>query len=307
MHNRPGVKERIPYQPRARRLVVTQVDDLSDTIRRIHLGGPELESEFPFIRMGVADHVKVAVPDAAFESSNDSGAGAISPDSIRGAKLALRTYTVRGMDAEQHELLLDFVCHPQGGVGDWAQHASAGDHLLVMGPRGNTVYDDGYDAYVVAVDATGLPAAARWLEETPPECHMEIIVLLTGPQAEATVDSELHLGNINDDRPYVSVRIVTSDSEDFVRHIKHAIDSLPGKGRSLLWAAGEAKQIAAIRSLTAASGTDDGLEVSLHGYWKEGQLGYHEGHGAQARDASTDSGDRAPGQWRNTGKATAGK
>ena len=108
---------RSAYPPKVRVLTVARIQELSATMRRFVLTGSQLESEFPFIPLTTASHVKVVVPQ---EDSGELIMPTLGDRGIQipgGADLAIRDYTVRGVDAEARELLLDFVLHDHGPAG----------------------------------------------------------------------------------------------------------------------------------------------------------------------------------------------
>jgi NADPH-dependent ferric siderophore reductase len=77
------------------------------------------------------------------------------------------TYTVRRFDRDSRELDIDFVVHCGGLASDWAQHAQQGQPMVINNPRGLYAPSDDLAWQVIIADATGLPAAARLLEQKP--------------------------------------------------------------------------------------------------------------------------------------------
>ena len=133
--------QRVRHELRRRRLVVRRVEQLSPGMRRITLGGDDLEG---FVSASFDDHVKLLF---------DSGAA--------------RDYTPRRHDAAAGELQIDFALHGDGPAATWAQQARAGDALRVGGPRGSFIIPTDFDWHLLAGDDTALPAIARRLEELP--------------------------------------------------------------------------------------------------------------------------------------------
>src|SRR5699024_1577675 len=124
-------------------------------MRRITLGGDDLEADFPAPPFAAPDHVKLVVPDPV---TGDVPLPRIVDDRIQrvdGPAPILRDYTVRRVDAEH--LTLDFVLHDHGPAGRWAGTARVGDRLGVLGPRGSHLYPDDYARYVLVADETALP------------------------------------------------------------------------------------------------------------------------------------------------------
>lgn len=133
--------QRVRHDVRRRRLVVRRVEQLSPGMRRITLGGDELEG---FVSASFDDHVKLLF---------DSGEA--------------RDYTPRRHDAAAGELQIEFALHGDGPAAAWATQARPGDELTVAGPRGSFVIPADFDWHLLAGDETALPAIARRLEELP--------------------------------------------------------------------------------------------------------------------------------------------
>ncbi|MFI5429832.1 siderophore-interacting protein [Aeromicrobium sp. UC242_57] len=83
---------------------------------------------------------------------------------------------MRAYRPEVHELDLDFVLHEGGLASTWAQAAAVGDPVAVAGPPGAVAFPQHHAHYVLAVDATALPAAARWLEEAPADVRAHLVI-----------------------------------------------------------------------------------------------------------------------------------
>ena len=146
--------QRVRHELRRRRLVVRRVEQLSPGMRRITLGGDEIEG---FVSASFDDHVKLLF---------DSGAA--------------RDYTPRRHDAAAGELQIDFALHGDGPAAAWALQARAGDELSVGGPRGSFIIPIDFDWHLLAGDETALPAIARRLEELP-EGSRAIVRLAVAP------------------------------------------------------------------------------------------------------------------------------
>ncbi|GAB7039483.1 siderophore-interacting protein [Catenuloplanes niger JCM 9533] len=242
---------RVSHQERRRRLEVLRVETLSPTMRRIVLGGPELEAEFPWLPLASADHVRVVVPDEA------TGELTLPAPGRRDAT-AIRDYTPRRFDPVARELTIDFVLHAHGPAGRWAATAAPGSALGVIGPRVGQVFPADCDDYLLIADETGLPAAERFLEELPAEAIIRVLVLVDGPRRE------LGGGRAAD------VRWLGAVPEAVVLEAVAAVPIGPG---SFVWGAGEA---AVMRTLRTHLRHDRGLpaeRVAVRGYWREGAVG----------------------------------
>jgi NADPH-dependent ferric siderophore reductase len=137
----PRRVQRVRHDVRRRALVVRRVEQLSPGMRRITLGGDELQG---FVSASFDDHVELLF---------DAGAA--------------RDYTPRHHDAAAGELQIEFALHGDGPAAAWATHAQPGDVLSVGGPRGSFIIPTDFDWHLLAGDETALPAIARRLEELP--------------------------------------------------------------------------------------------------------------------------------------------
>ncbi len=97
----------------------------------------------------------------------------------------MRTYTIRAVRPEAGEVDIDFVLHEGGVASGWAAEARPGDVVGVNDPTG--LYSPPADLtwQVLVADQTGLPAAARLLENTPD--HVRTRVVLEAPASSAVL------------------------------------------------------------------------------------------------------------------------
>ncbi|MDR7276668.1 siderophore-interacting protein [Catenuloplanes atrovinosus] len=246
-----GLVRRVSHQERRRRLEVLRVEELSPTMRRVVLGGPELEADFPWVPLAAADHVRIVVPDP------ETGELALPAPGRRDAS-AIRDYTPRRFDADAVELTLDFVLHAHGPAGRWATTAAPGDALGVIGPRVSQVFPADCDDYLLIADETGLPAAERFLEELPPEAVVRVLVLAEGP--------ERVLGG---GRPADLRRLGAAPVETVI----DAVRGVPIGPGSFVWGAGEAAVMRALRTHFRHERGLPAERVAVRGYWREGAAG----------------------------------
>lgn len=151
---------RVNHEIKHRRLDVLRVTDLTPRMRRITLGGPQLQG---FTSIGSDDHVKLM-----FACSTEEQAALDNLDFSRdGARPTMREYTPRRIDLVAGELDIDFVLHGDGPASTWAAQAQVGQVLNIAGPRSSMVVPDSFDSYLLVGDETAIPAIARRLEELP--------------------------------------------------------------------------------------------------------------------------------------------
>ncbi|QHN26133.1 siderophore-interacting protein [Gordonia pseudamarae] len=162
-------------------LAVTGVEHLSPHFVRLCLGGPGFDGFTPATGAdGAHDtdmYVKLifGVPGVSYPEPFDI-------EQIRETFPAeqqpvLRTYTIRAVDAEAKELVIDFVVHGEEGVaGAWASTAQPGETVRFLGPGSG--YRPRRDApwHLLACDESGLPAVAAALEALPEDAVAQVFI-----------------------------------------------------------------------------------------------------------------------------------
>lgn len=149
---------RVNHEIKRRRLQVLRVAELTPRMRRITLGGPELQG---FVSVGTDDHVKLLFACSPQEQA------ALENPGTSDVRPTLREYTPRRIDLAAGELDLDFVLHGDGPASTWAAQAAPGQYLHIAGPRASLVVPDIFDSYLLIGDETAIPAIGRRLEELP--------------------------------------------------------------------------------------------------------------------------------------------
>jgi len=152
---------RVNHEIRQRRLHVLRVTDLTPRMRRITLGGDELQG---FTSLGSDDHIKLLFAENA-EQQHAIDARNLGRDG--GARPTMREYTPRRIDLVANELDIDFVLHGDGPASTWAAQAAPGQALNIAGPRASMVVPDMFDSYLLVGDETAIPAIGRRLAELP--------------------------------------------------------------------------------------------------------------------------------------------
>lgn len=234
--NTPPVRriQRIRHELQRRDLKVTRVERLSPGFVAVTLQGESLAT---FRSDSFDDHVKLFFGDDA-----------------------MRDYTPRRYDNARRELILEFALHGSGAASDWARQASAGQRLLVGGPRGSMVIPMDYDWHLLIGDDAALPAVRRRLEELPADAR--VLVVLQG----AAEDRQLPAGPANTQVQWV-------DTPAALQAAVAALQLPAGEG--FAWAAGEASAMAALRAVLVEKGlTKEQLKVAA--YWKAGATAFHE-------------------------------
>lgn len=249
-----------PLKPRI--LTVAAVTRLSTVMARVRFTGPDLAD---FVTVAAEDHVKL------FFDTDEAGEPvlpAVEDDRWAGGRgLTYRDYTVRAFDRETLSLDIDFVLHDHGIAGSWAATAEPGMRLGALGPRGSFRVKDVFDWYLLAVDETALPAAARWLESLRPQARAFVYVEVDGPEAELPLFSPaglevtwLHRGG----RP--------AGSTDLIEQAVRGFDRPEGSG--FTWVAGETLSIKPLRGFLKNELGLDRDDYDVDGYWRRGEVNH---------------------------------
>ncbi len=216
----------------------------------------------------------------------------------------LRTYTVRRVDPAARQVVVDFVVHHGAGpAGSWAEHARAGQEMVIVGPDQRSLdYRVGLDWHpgtarrvLLAGDETAVPAISAILESL--DSTYDVDAFIEVPTAADVL--ELNLADTvrvtwvaRDEREHgaaltQAVVAWTASAGDVLaraaapRHQDLAdidVDSEliwdspdDSEGEFYAWIAGEAAMVKGLRRhLVQASGVDR-KRVAFMGYWRLGQ------------------------------------
>ncbi len=246
-----------------RLLQVVRTERLTPGMRRVVVGGPEME--------GISDGVNVKLllpPDAdtplGLPMKGEDGrpayaSGAVPP--------VIRTYTNRRIDRAAGEMHIDFVLHGHGIASEWARRAKPGDPLGLAGPGGLTLRPS--DSYLIAGDQTALPAIGSMLETLPGDARGHAFIEIPD---EAERQPLVH-------PPGLAVTWLISRGGP--SPLVEAVESLPWpEDRVFAWIGAES---APTRWLRAYVREKRGLDRRQHlaiGYWKRGmtETDYHDRH-----------------------------
>lgn len=251
-HHRSGTGvKKIGYPIGIRTLTLLRKEYVTATILRLTIGGPECEG---FHTYHSDDHVKIVFPDP------DGTRRLPVPD----AELSLdwprphpetRTYTIRRYDADAREIDLDLVVHAGGLASDWAVAAQPGEPVSIAGPPGAKAFAQTYGHYVFAVDATALPALARWLEESPEDVSAQVVV--------ETEDADQHKYPLTARDGVETTWLIREPDASRLAETVRAL-TLP-EAPTFLFVAGETQDIKPLRAWAT-----DRLDALFTGYWRRG-------------------------------------
>lgn len=160
-------------------LTVLRREQLSPHFVRLHLGGERFDDFLSGLGEQPWDtdlYIKLLFAPA----------GVTIPDEFDRAMLRTlppeeqpvqRTYTIRQVDIENREILVDFVVHGDEGIaGPWAATVEPGTVVRFLGPGSG--YRPNPDApwYLIAGDEAGLPAIAAAVEALPASAVGKVFV-----------------------------------------------------------------------------------------------------------------------------------
>nr|MBF0685174.1 siderophore-interacting protein [Pseudomonas sp.] len=266
-------KLRHPIKPRL--LQVRRITQLSPSMRRITLAGPDLEG---FLSASFDDHVKLFLPAEAGAKPVMPVIGSNGPEFPADMPRPVsRDYTPRSYDPVSQELDIDFVLHHSGPATDWATQASPGDYLGVAGPRGSFVIPVGFDWHLLIGDETAIPAIGRRLEELPEDTQAIVVVKLRNPadRTEFVHRCTLHVEWVVDDDAPADNEQTNSSGErpNLLEQVVRALVLPDGEG--YVWAAGEYTDIQQVRAYLVNECGVDKSRIRAASYWRKAAPGTH--------------------------------
>lgn len=184
---------------------VRGVERVSPAFVRVTFGGVELD-ELGTLGEVFDSRIKIVFPPESgvlppLDRTVDDwwGAYLTVPEGERGA---MRTYSIRELRVTDAgtELVVDFVLHLAPGLSGpasrWANSASGGDEVLIVGPRrgrsdhGGIEWEPrGAGEVLLAGDETAAPAIARILEDSPRELRGIAFIEVPDASDELPIDA----------------------------------------------------------------------------------------------------------------------
>ncbi|MFT4396298.1 siderophore-interacting protein [Gordonia lacunae] len=185
----------------------------------------------------------------------------------------LRTYTVRRVDTDARELVVDFVVHGTEGIaGPWAAEVQPGETIRFIGPGSG--YRPRNDApwHLLACDEAGLPAVAAALEALPADAVAKVFIEVAGPEDELELQapagaeiSWIHRGGPADEIDDARA----GDNAPLIEAVR-ATEWLDGEPHVFIH--GEAQAV--MHNLRAYIRKERGVSAanaSISGYWRRGR------------------------------------
>ena len=246
--------------PDFRRLVVRSVDELTPHLRRVTLGGDELDG---FELGAPAASVRILVPEPGADDlvlPSWEGNEFLYAD---GSRPSIRTFTPREHDPGALELAIDVVDHPGGVVSSWARGAAPGDEVGCSGPGRGYEVDADAAGHVLAGDETALPAIAQLVAAIADDVPVRAIVEVRDDAARLP-----ELDRAAERREPLDVDwLVTGDERG--AGLVRALRDVPLEPTTAIWVAGEARVMQAIRTMLRDERDVGRSRTTVRGYWKD--------------------------------------
>lgn len=244
-------------------LEVLRTERLSAHMIRVVAGGDGL-ARFPDTEF-TDRYVKILFLHPGVEYPEPLDMDIVHADYPREQWPSQRTYTVRSLDHDAGEMVIDFVHHGDAGLaGPWAASAKPGDRLRLLGPGGAYAPDPEVDWHLLVGDEAALPAIAAALERVGPGVPA-VAVVQVGASGE-----EQHLSSVAE----LDVRWLYRDAAggdpdgtqllDEVR----SLEFLPGRVHAFVH--GEASAVRGLRRHLLHDREVDRDALSVSGYWRRG-------------------------------------
>ena len=245
------------------RAVVRSSQQISPGMTRITLGGAGLAG---FSSTGAGDeYVRVFLPrpgetEPVLPVGTDSGWD--YPEGVESAPM--RTYTVRSVSPADSTgavtVDIDFVVHDGGLAAAWAAGARPGDVVGINAPSG--LYDAPEDLRwrVLLADATGLPAAARLIEQAPAGVRTRAVLEVADASHRIPIDCP----------PGTEITWVyggNGQTRSRLDEILRDIDLPAGPG--YVWCAGETAVLRRVRANLRRERGLPGTAYKVIGYWTD--------------------------------------
>lgn len=244
---------------------VISVEQVAPRMKRIRFGGDGLAD---FVSTGDTDeyvNAQFLPPDSPLVVPFDLDAARSDDDPAQRPKG--RRYTIRNVEPERGEIVIDFVVHGDVGyAGSWARQARPGDRLQMLGPSGGYRPDPDAAWYLMIGDESALPAIARSLEHTRAGVPALAVVIVDDERGEVPLHSPGDLRVVWVHR----MREADDSGSSADRLVEVLTDVEWPDGDPDVFVHGEAAEVRAVRHHVVA---DRGVErdgASISPYWRRG-------------------------------------
>ncbi|MFL6125459.1 siderophore-interacting protein [Actinophytocola sp.] len=251
------------------RVAVVRTERISPKMLRVTFGGPSLSG---CVWAGHDHRVKLFLPlpgqtDPVVPEGPDWFAEYRAMPAA--TKPPMRTFTIRELRPDSHELDVDFVLHGDlGPASTWAGRARPGDRVAILGPNARCPTVHGYeyrpdadtDWTLLAGDETALPAITGILAALPAERTALVFVEV---ESAAEIRPLPCAGNAR-------VTWLSRDGGPAVGGglLREAIGRAEfPTGRPYAWLAGESSAVTGLRRHLVRDRGIDRKDVYFSGYW----------------------------------------
>lgn len=179
-----------------------------------------------------------------------------------GSRPVIRTFTPGSFDAGVGRLDIEVVLHEAGATSSWVRSVEPGAVAAVSGPGRGYSIDQDATAYVLAGDATALPAICQLIDATPADTPLRVIVEVDHEEARMELPFHPRL-----ESHWVMRRPQQKPGAALLATIREADVAAD----ATIWAAGEAEAMLAIRKYLLEERGFGRRRVTVSGYWKHGR------------------------------------
>ncbi|MEU9862509.1 SIP domain-containing protein [Streptomyces sp. NPDC047971] len=250
-----------------RELTVLRAENITPGMRRLTLGGPQLDAfvkdglELPALRTeGFDDHVKFFFADETGRLVLP-GQQVSSLDWPVDGRPVAKDYTPVRHDPEKGEIDFDFVRHEGGVASSWAEGVVPGDSAWIAGPKMSHSHPDGADWLLVVGDETALPAIGRWLAEMPEGTKARVFIEIGDDSHRQELPTRADA-----DIVWLSRDGAPAGTTDLLEQAVRAAEWLPGT--VFAWVAGEAVTLKGIRRHLVTERQVPREHTHITGYWR---------------------------------------
>ena len=228
-------------------LQVVETRELTPRMRRVVLTGDQLEGFDP----KPGQDVVLMLPDAD-------------------GSLGRRHYTVRSYDDASRRIDIDVVMHGDATPATrWALDALPGDQVLIFGPRGRNVLNEGADWRLFVGDETAIPGFFGMIEALPAGSRGRAVIEIQSDADRQPVES---LGS-------VEIEWLSRNGEHAQPSSPRMIDVIAGfeppPGVGHVYLLGETSTVRAQRQELVRKGFPKD-RIFAEGYWRPGRFGGHD-------------------------------
>lgn len=268
----PKTTRRLAVHPISlRELTVLRIEDLTTGMRRVVLGGAQLEAftsangipQPAFRSEGFDDDIRLIFPYPGRTEPvlpiQEEGHLEFPKD----PRPISKVYTVRRWDPANRELTVDFVKHGTGIATIWAYRAQPGDRIHIAGPAASRDLPRA-DCLLVVGDDTAVPAISRLLEELPADVRAQVFI---------EIASDEHRQRLRE-LPGVTVTWLSRHGAPAgsTTLLIDAVTAATWDGSVFAWIAGESTMVTSVRRHLVQQRDVPRDHIEFTGYWRLGEV-----------------------------------